>query len=390
MNRNSPPYRVALVYGPQLDVGGVEKHLLQLLKYIDRERFEPVVFSSASNLFASQVSAQNSQVIPWKIKHVFDLRAMRNLKKLLQKFDIDLLHIHHPRAYWSASWAARALGIPSIVTVHLSARQMAAAPLPFRSLKVRAYTAFESWLLRQRMDRAIFVSERTSSMMKPIPKAVTIPNGIELQHITQPDTRKSIRATLQTSEECVVFVAVGRLHSQKGYDVLLNALALLQPAPEALQLWIAGEGQERAALAHQIRALHLQDVVRLLGVRDDVSELLQAADIFILPSRFEGMSFALLEAMAVGVAVISSDAGEAGNLIEDGVNGVLVSAGDPACLAEGMKTLQENPALRAALGKAAKASAADFEISPLMKRLVSVYTEVLQSDFAKDMGAPHD
>lgn len=386
MNRTVPPCRVGLVYGPVLDVGGVEKHLLQVLEYLDREKFEPIVFSSASDSFVRQVRAFGSQTISWEIRHAFDFRAATRLKKLLQEHHIDMVHVHHPRAYWSASRAAHTLDIPCIATVHMPAWEMAAAPVVKLFPKKWMYAKGEGWLLQQRMDRVIFVSENARLRSLPIANAVTIPNGIKWRSDLPAETREVIREGLHASNECVVLIVVGRLHHQKGYDVLLDALAMVKPMPVCLELWIAGTGEEREALEQQTLTLNLQGVVRFLGERSDVPELLQAADIFVLPSRFEGMPYALLEAMAAGMAVISSDAGEAGTLIEDAVNGVLVPVGDVVCLAERIKTLQETPAMRAALGEAARAHSADFEIEPLMKRLASVYTETIQSRLGKDGG----
>lgn len=387
MNRKSPPYRIGLVYGPRLDVGGVETHLLQLLKYLDLKRFNPLIFSSASDRFTNQVNALGSQVIPWKIKHAIDFRSAQQLKKLLREYKIDMVHIHHPRAYWPASQAARALELPSLATVHVPAREMASAPAPLLSTKEWAYATIEDWLLRRRIDRVVFVSERVRARTNPIPHAFTIPNGIELGRKLQPETRDILRSSLHIPKNSVVLIAVGRLHPQKGFDILIKALALLKPTPGTLQLWIVGEGQERSVLEQQTFSLNLQDTVRFLGAREDIPDLLQAADIFLLPSRFEGMPYVLLEAMAAGMAVISTDVGEVGNIIEENKTGFLVPAEDATRLAERIKTLWQSPQLRTELRTAAIARVSDFELEPLVQRLAAVYNALFVSCSTKDEGA---
>ena len=386
MNRKPIPYRIGLVYGPQLDVGGVETHLLQLLKYLDRDAFDPVLFSGASERFIGKAGSLGSKVVPWEPKSALDFRSAQRLQKLFREQKIDLVHIHHPRAYWPASQAARALGLPCTATVHLLAREMAEAPAPFQSFKRWAYGAMEGWLLRRRIDQVIFVSENARSEIGPVPRAVTIPNGIDLRP-GQQNSRETLRAALQVPKECVVVIGVGRLHPQKGYDVLLEALALLQPVPETLRLWIVGEGEEHAALEAQTRALNLQDAVQFLGVREDIPGLLRAVDIFVLPSRFEGMPYILLEAMAAGMAIIASEVGEVGNIIEEKQTGFLVLPQDPVSLAERIKTLSQSPQTRRELGIAARAKVADYEVEPLMQRLAGVYNFLLQFDSAEVHGA---
>ena len=389
MNRHTPPCRIGLVYGPQLDVGGVETHLLQLLKYLDRDRFEPILFSNASARFTRRVKLLGSEVIPWKPDNALDFRSAQHIKELFRENAIDLAHIHHPRAYWPASRAAHSLKIPCAATVHLSAHQMAGPPGTLHRVKAWAYATAEDWLLRRRIDRVVFVSEHTRSRMNPIPHAVTIPNGIDPQPNPQPETRETLRAGMRIPEGCMVLIAVGRLHTQKGYDILLEALARLKPAPESLQLWIAGEGEERAALEAQTHALNLQENLLFLGAREDIPDLLRAADIFVLPSRFEGMPYILLEAMAAGTAIIASEVGEVGSLIENNRNGMLVPAGNPVLLAERIHTLCHSPQTGAALGTSAKAKVSGYEARPLVQRLAAIYSALLPSDAAAAGGAQH-
>ena len=151
------------------------------------------------------------------------------------------------------------------------------------------------------------------------------------------------------------FIAVARLVHQKGLDVLIDALAIAGGVAQGWTLTVVGEGPEREALMAQVTRLQLGDRVRFLGHRSDVTTLLAQAAVFVLPSRFEGMPNALLEAMAQGLAVVVTDASP-GPLeeIDHGRNGWVVPSEDVGALAQGLEQLAADPSHRQRLGAAAR------------------------------------
>lgn len=148
-------------------------------------------------------------------------------------------------------------------------------------------------------------------------------------------------------------LAVGRLHPQKGFDILLEAFALARKGREDWRLVVLGEGAQEHSLKDQARRLGLEAAVEWKGFVADPFPCYRAADIFVLPSRFEGTSNALLEAMSCGVAVIASDA--AGNSVANGQTGLVAPAGDAPALASALGRLMDDPALRRLLGLSAGA-----------------------------------
>ncbi len=149
-------------------------------------------------------------------------------------------------------------------------------------------------------------------------------------------------------------VALGRLSKEKGFDLLIEAFALIAPEWPAWSLEIWGEGPERAALATLIGARGLRDRVRLPGSSPTPHLVLQRAGLFVLPSRVEGFPNALCEAMAAGVAVLATDCPSGPReIVRDGVDGLLVAAGEPSALAGGMTRLLGDEALRARLARRA-------------------------------------
>ncbi|MFZ0267810.1 glycosyltransferase [Caulobacter sp.] len=173
-------------------------------------------------------------------------------------------------------------------------------------------------------------------------------------------------------------VAAGRLHPKKGFDVLIAALALLRNGWEgfggqAFDCEIAGEGDERAKLEGLIAKHNLGGRVRLVGWRGDVSGFLATGDVFAFPSYQEGFPLVLLEAMAVGLPVVSAAIPGPVEMIEAGADGVLVPPGDPAALAQALAGLIATPQKACALGVAARAKVlADYGPQSLQRRLDAV------------------
>jgi glycosyltransferase involved in cell wall biosynthesis len=151
------------------------------------------------------------------------------------------------------------------------------------------------------------------------------------------------------------FLAVGRLHYQKAYDVLLDAFAIVAPRFPEWRLVVLGDGELRAELAGRAQALGLADRIDWLGRQADPWPWFRAADVFVLPSRFEGTPNALLEAMSCAAPPIVSDA-TAGALeyVSDGESGLVAPVNDAGALAAAMARLAADPALRARLGQAAR------------------------------------
>ena len=168
-------------------------------------------------------------------------------------------------------------------------------------------------------------------------------------------------------------VAAGRLHPKKGFDVLIAALAILRDQGQGFDCEIAGEGDERAKLEGLIAEHGLEGRVRLVGWRADVSAFLATGDVFAFPSYQEGFPLVLLEAMAVGLPVASSAIPGPVEMIEEGVDGVLVPPGDPAALAAALAAVIAAPRKAVALGVTARAKVLE-EYGPesLKRRLDAV------------------
>jgi len=165
----------------------------------------------------------------------------------------------------------------------------------------------------------------------PLGKIAVIPNGVDIKRFEDSVDSSEMRSSLGLTTGNFVIGGIGRLSKQKGFDILIKAISLL-PSNNIHGLLI-GEGEEREYLIQLSRDLGLEDRIHFAGYRSDVERLLQVVDLYVQPSRFEGMPNALLEAMAAGLPIVASEVDGNRDLIKNGFNGWLVPPEDERALA---------------------------------------------------------
>lgn len=223
--------------------------------------------------------------------------------------------------------------------------------------------------------------------MVPAHKILYIPNGIEVERFA-PDgeKRRQMRRELCV-EDAFVWVAVGRLEPPKDYPSLWQAFRqVVTEIPRKTILLVVGGGSLHETLAEQAQRLGLQDHLRLLGSRSDVSEILQAVDAYVMSSAWEGMSNALLEAAATALPIVATDVGGNREIVLHGRSGYLVPPSNSEALAEAMLRLMMLPEHeRLEMGQAGRAHVvANFEIEQIVDRWEQLYNQLLEQK-----GIPH-
>jgi len=351
--------------------GGAERVLLTLLAHLDRSRWDPVLAHTGPGGIQQLIDGVGELDIPhWPVpplpEGMAGMRRVPDLARALRGRGVDVLHA---QLTWPLGCkyplAAGVLGrIPAVVaTVHA-----------FPKFTMTRPTELQQRMLGGLVGRYVAVSDDLRSRLMgrmpwPPERIDCVHNGVETGAPAAPRD-PALRALLSGGSDLPVVLAASRLERGKGMDVLLQAAA---QAPGAC-FAIAGEGSQRRVLSARIAELGLQDRVRLLGWREDLRALLAAADVFVQSSFHEGLSLAVLEAMAAGRPVVATDAGGT----RDGVTGMLVPTGDPGALAAALTALIADPGRCGAMGVAGAARArAEFSAQRMTAAITAIYDELL-------------
>jgi glycosyltransferase involved in cell wall biosynthesis len=203
-----------------------------------------------------------------------------------------------------------------------------------------------------------------------------IPNGIDLKRFSTSLDVGDARSSLGLPSESVIVAAVGRLTEQKGLVDLVDAFGLLASALPTAHLVFAGAGEEETRLKARVSALGIRERVTFLGFQEDVPRVLAAADVFCMPSHWEGFGLALAEALASGTACVSTDVDSLPEVLGDA--GLLVPAKSPARLSEALAHVLGDRDARAELGRRGPAQAAQFDVKRMVRAYEALYEELLR------------
>lgn len=300
------------------------------------------------------------------------------LAEILRSLKIDIVHSHDWGTLLETAAAATLAGTVAVHMVHGSGVYYSRTdPWGFFKSKIRRVLERVASI---KLHRAIAVSEIVrQELVENIgissAKVVLIHNGINL--VTPPLQQLTVkRVQLGLSSDDIVLITVGRLAAIKNYPLLLEALAHAVKRAPALKLVMVGDGSERAKLEVLVSRLGMSDQVRFLGERKDVCDCLALSDIFALPSFYEGISIALLEAMAAGLPAVVTRVGGNPEVIIDGENGFLVESGDVMGFASALTALARSATLRKRMGLASRSQVeAKFDLRKTIRKYEDIYLE---------------
>ena len=342
----APPKRIALMLesdGP----GGAETMLMQLAEELRRRGHHVVCVGPdhGCGWLGGELRRRGFTTDVFKLRQPIDRDCLRGMVEMLRRHQVEIVHSHEFTMAIYGAAAARRLGITHVITMHGSEKVMARWQ---RRLALRlAFAASRAVVAVSRATHA-----HMAKVMRMAPESIlTIPNGIAFT----PGFRPGVRAELGLTDSSVLVLAVGNLVPRKGHIFLLRALASLG-TPD-WHVAIAGRGDEEQRLLAFAAEAGIADRVHLLGHRGDIPDLLAAADIYAMPSLWEGLPMALLEAMFAEKAIVASRASGIPEAIDEGKEGLLADPGDESQLSEALSKLITDPAVRARLGANAKARA---------------------------------
>jgi sugar transferase (PEP-CTERM/EpsH1 system associated) len=352
---------------PTLRVAGLENVVARLTDRL-RAGFRHVVVTPAGDGPMRARFPEDVPVIAMAEQHRPDRWNALRMARLFRSLRPDIVHSRN----WScvdAIIGARLAGVP--IVIHSEHGREASDPEGrnrVRRIGRRVLAPMVSQFVTVSRDLARWLIEDVGV---PRRKVLSICNGVDTRRFA-PGERPAARAALGIGSEPLVIGTVGRLDPVKDQVGLLKAFSRLTDDPRAFLL-IVGDGPCRQELEATIGALRLGDRVRLLGERDDVPAVLSAMDVFVLCSVGEGISNAILEAMATGLPVVATRVGGNPELVMDGSTGFLVEPRSPASLAAPLRRYLEDPTLLAQHGRSAR-DHAETEFS--LERMVGAYEQL--------------
>jgi len=348
---------------------GGEVQVRLLMRGLAQRGYHNVLIAPPAAALARAAADDGIAVRAVPLRSDLDVLAIVRLLRVFRAERIQLVHLHTGRAAWLGGLAAGIAGLPAVITRRMDRRVTAG----WRTRRI--------YIASRRRVAALSpaIAAQLVAGGVPAPRIAVIPSAVDPTRIAPRRAAAEVRRAESAGAADVVLLAAAALVRRKGIDVLLDALAALRARDLHPRLWIAGDGPERAALCAQASALALEDRVRWLGRRDDVGDLLAACDVFVLPSRAEGLGVAALEAMAAARPVVASAVGGLADAVVDGRTGLLVEPADPVALAVALSQLLYDPALRARLGAAGPARIAE---GYLPEQMVASYERLYASVLA--------
>ena len=363
-----------------LGPGGAEQLMPTILKNLQQAGFNIRVCAlqiRAGNPIASELQ---------RLGLLVDLIPIRNLRQPLNLIHIlRYLRLHRPQLLHTqlefsdilGTLAAKILGIPSVSTVH-TLDVFPEKKSAWGRMKLR-------WFLLGRFcDRVIAVSEKTRRHYLqagglPHDKVITLYNGVDISRFKKMDETQTVklRKELQLPLSSQIIMTVAVLREPKGIQFMISALpAILEQCPDVHYL-IVGDGVHRAVLSDLVADLAIENHVTFSGHRTDIPDLLACCDIFVLPTLKDALPTVLIEALAAGKPIIASNVGGVPEIIENGVNGVLVAPGEPSKLVEAcLRLLKDNELSRQISLAGSETVRQRFNIDTQIEHLSRLYEEL--------------
>ena len=363
-----------------MEVAGAEQVVLSLARSLDRKKFRPMVCClTTRGPLAAVLEREGVPVVALGKRPGFDVSVVGGLVRVMREHEIHIVHTHvWPADVWGRL-SAKIARVGILITTEHSVDVW----------KKRPHLAVD-WCLSKISDRIVCVSDAVRSFYNsragiPPEKLAVIRNGIDLSPFDNKAEGSLKRNELGIPPDAPVCTVVARLLPEKGHRYFIEALTGIRRVLRSTVGLIVGDGPERKKLETLALNLHLDsNALKFLGERRDVPELLHASDVFVLPSSVrEGLSIALLEAMASRRSVVATDIGGNRELVEDGVTGVVVSPGDSDALAAGvLKVLQDKRLAQTMVAAARLKVEREFGVGRMVTETEDLYTALVEQKVA--------
>ncbi len=374
MNQKSP---LKILYTiNRMDVGGSQTHLVQVLKLLDRDLFEPVLYClSGEGDLLEAARDTGARVVDARVRAGFKspriVPATLRLAKMFRSERAQIVHNYLLRANAIGSVAARIARVPIVLASKRGCHEMRGWEL--RGAQLGNYLSDCVTTNAEAVREFVHVDETC-----PLSKMVVIPSGIDTDSF-RPLAGGGFKERLGLRADTPVVGIVTRMRVRKGVEEFLEAMIRVRQDHPGTQAVIVGEVELDSDLADKVSKGGMSEDLHLLGRRSDMPEVLSAFDIFVLSSHDEGMSNAILEAMAMEKPVVATDVGGTGEVVRNGDSGILVPPRVVEPLARGISEILGDSARMRQMGQLGRSIVVDgFSSRSMVRQMEALYAELTE------------
>jgi glycosyltransferase involved in cell wall biosynthesis len=364
--------------------------VLYLIKALGRGGAEQLLVNAARYLDTAEFDYEVAYILPELNTLVPDLERLglpthclggtqrgvwlSRLRALVRERRARIVHVHSPYAAVGARVVLKRPGGPRLIYTEHNVWE-SYHPMTRRGNLLTFPLNDHVFAVSNQVRKSI----RYPSALRflPMPPVETLYHGLDPESMRGWEGKDGVRESLGIPQDAPVVGTVGNFRIEKGHRYLLEAAGHVRERFPEARFVLVGHGPLEDDLRRQVRQTGLQSNVVFAGVRGDVPRLAASFDVFVLPSLYEGLSIALIEALAVGTPAIVTRAGGVIEVVTDGVNAIVVPPRDPAALGNAIVSVLGDPSLQRRLSEAGRVRAADFDIRTAVRRIEDVYRNLL-------------
>lgn len=353
-----------------LEIGGTETQLLRILPLLEEKFNNEVCCFNSKGPIGLALEEKGIRVHYLYFGGRRDIAVFWRFGKVIRKFKPDILVTYLIHCDLIGRFWGRIFGVKKIVC------SQRGSLLQWEYL--RFFDRLSKFLVtKYTVQTNTAKNELMKKLRAPKNKFVVIPNGIDLAKYDFEIDILTKKNELQIDPSNIIIACVGKLRAGKGHEYLLEAFESVYKQNQEVTLLIVGGGEKINSLRSQISSYESKNNVHFLGDRTDVGEILKVSDIFVLPTLGEGMSNAILEAMASGLPVITTNISANKNIIENGETGILVPTENSEAIYKAIKILIESPEMRKRLGQEAKKEILEKYNTPIIASKIFLFLKNL-------------
>lgn len=352
--------------------GGMKRHLLSLVRLLDKDKYEIAILCSFDKKTQEYLKNLGIAVYDIEIGDGISLKkdywAIRYIRKVIDEFKPDIVHMHGVKASLVGRIACHNKPVKTVVTVHnfVNYNNM--------SFYKKKLLLSLTKILDKKTDQFIAVSQALKEDLVENQdikesKIKVVYNCIDT--FFYEETTLNLMEEFHLPRDSFVVGSIARLILSKGVQDLIKGVSLLKNVKA--YFFVAGDGPFREELQKMIDSLNLKDRFFLLGYRNDIPSFLRNLDVFVLPSHEEGFGISVIEALNEGVPIIATKVGGIPEIVQDGVEGILVEKESPEGLAKAIEKLLKDEELRKNMSAKGKTKAQEYSCSKMVKEIENIY-----------------